>query len=191
MAEEPIVPISGVAEPKTEAVVTPEGVAVPAQVKGIPYDQYHEKLVRIKELEKENEELKSNPSTFSDDTYSDEGRVLKAEIDELKSTIVEVKNDNAKKDILLAHPELKDKWEDLEAFRQQPDNKGMNLRTAAKAFIIENDLLERPRIGLEKSTGGTKTPISQGMSNDDIKNLRENDSRKYADMLRTGQIKVE
>lgn len=189
MAQEPIVPnVSEVAEPKTE-VVTPEVVATP-QVKGIPYDQYHEKLARIKELEKENESLKNNTSTFTDD-YSDEGRVLKAQIEELNLKISQVTNDNAKKDVLLAHPVLKDKWEDLEAFRNHPDNKGMNLKTAAKAFLIENELLEQTRPGLEKPTGGAKITPSSGMSIEDIENLRKNNSRKYQDMLMTGQIKVE
>ena len=45
------------------------------------------------------------------------------------------------------------------------------------------------RMGLEKTTGGNKLPISSGHTIDDIKRLREEQPRKYAQMLREGKIK--
>jgi hypothetical protein len=85
---------------------------------------------------------------------------------------------------------LKDKWEELEELRSQSENKGMNLRTAAKAFLVENGLLEAPRKGLEKTTGGPRVPVSSGMTAEDVRILRETNFKKYQEMLEKGQIKI-
>lgn len=189
MAEEAIVPVTQVVEePKTETV-TP-GEVTPTPVKGIPYEQYHKLLREKKELEAENESLKNNPP-LSEDVYSDEGKLLKSEITELKSALSDVTSKLTKQDVLGAHPELKDKWSELEEFRNLPDNKGMNLKTAAKAFMIENGLLEPTRKGVEKPTGGPKSAPILGMSTEDVKTLRETNFKKYSDMLIKGQIKID
>lgn len=113
-------------------------------------------------------------------------------IDSLKIELAEVKRKQQRSEVLESYPQMKEVWSDFEEFRTDPENKGMNMRTAAKAFLAEKGLLENSvaRPGLERQTGGQRVPLSTGMSADDIKNLRENNYRKYLDMLRKGQIKV-
>lgn len=174
------------------APVVPETTSVPTpapEPKGIPYDQYHAKLDRIKELEAENELLKSPPPT--EDAQSDEGKAILAKFNKLEEELAEVKHDKNKAEVLAANPILKDKWTEFEEFRANPDNKGMNLKTAAKAYLVENGLFDTSRQGLEKPTGGTRQPLSTGLTSDQVKDLRINNFRKYQDMLQKGQIKVE
>lgn len=108
-----------------------------------------------------------------------------------RAEFVEVKNKLAKSEVIESHPQLKEVWSEFESFRTDPDNKGMNMKTAAKAFLVEKGLFDQPRKGLEKATGGPRTPISTGMSNDDVTNLRTTNYRKYMDMLKKGQIKID
>jgi len=140
-------------------------------------------------LEDEIEKLKS--SALSDEVMSDEGRALDNKIKSLTAELATLKTDSTKKDLLILHPVLKDKWSEFEEFLSNPDNKGMNMKTAAKAFLVENGLLEPRRIGLEKPTSGTRTPIASGMTNEEIKHLRETDYNKYIDLLSKGLIKFE
>lgn len=144
---------------------------------------------RQKTLEEELETLKSSiPS--ENEVFSDEGKILKSEISSLKSELSEVKTELTRKDLLINYPILKEKWEEFETFRSDSDNKGMNLKTAARAFLIENGLFDAPRKGLEKTTGGPRTPITSEMSAEDIDSLRKNDYKKYYSMLKKGQIRV-
>ena len=129
-------------------------------------------------------------SSTSSDAFSDEGRALQRKIEEQDEKIKTILQDNAKKDVLLSYPVIKEKWGEFETFRDDPENKGMNLRTAARAFLLDNGLLEPNRKGLEKTTGGARVPISQGMSVDEIKTLRETNFREYQDKLSKGLIKV-
>ena len=129
-------------------------------------------------------------SSTSSDVFSDEGKALQGEIKTLKSELSEIRADNTKKDVLMSYPVIKEKWEEFETFRADPENKGMNLRTAARAFLLDNGLLEPTRKGLEKPTGGQRIPVSQDISAEDIKTLRETNFKKYSDMLEKGLIKV-
>lgn len=139
-------------------------------------------------LEEEVESLKS--STLSEGEYSDEGKALRGELKTLKSELSEVKSEVAKKDLFIAHPILKDQWGEFEEFRSNPDNKGMNLKTAAKAYLVENGLLEVPRKGLEKPTGGPRTPLISGMIAEDVDTLMKTNYKKYYELLKKGQIKI-
>lgn len=143
-------------------------------------------------LKKENEELKTTPAFSGDDQFSDEGRALKKEISAAKAEIDQVKTDLSKKEIMIDYPVLKDKWDDFESYRSSPENKGMNLRTAAKAYLVENGFTESaPRKGLENPTGGDKSaPTAEGMTAEEVKNLRLNDYKKYIEMVQKGQLKI-
>ncbi len=113
---------------------------------------------------------------------------LKTQIEESNSKLETLTQDNVKKDLLIAHPVLGEKWAEFETFRADPDNQGMGIKTAAKAFLVENGLLDAPRRGLEKPTGGPRVPVSTKMTHEEIKHLRETDFKKYQDMLMAGLI---
>lgn len=129
-------------------------------------------------------------SSASPDLNTEEAKDLLRLIQESNVKIDALTQENAKKDVLIAHPVLKEKWEDFEKYRLDPENKGMNLRTAAKSFLVENGLLDAKRPGLEKPTGGDRVPPSTKMSVEEIKTLRETNFKLYQDMLAKGQIKV-
>ena len=128
---------------------------------------------RVTELESLNNEVPSDP---------EEEFVRKSEFDEVKQKL-------NKAEVVESHPQLKELWPDFETFRADPENKGMNMKTAAKAFLVEKGILEPQRKGLEKPTGGPRAPIQTGMTSEDVKNLRETNFKKYEEMLKKGQIK--
>ena len=144
---------------------------------------------KAKLVEEELNNIKS--SVPSEDAWSDEGKVLESKIKSLTSELSEVKGELTKKDILIANPVLKDMWEEFETFRDDSENKGMNMRTAAKAFLTEKGLFEPRKVGLEKPTGGPKQTPSYGtMTADEAKDLREKNPRKYREMIVKDQIKI-
>ncbi len=122
------------------------------------------------------------------DTDKSELAALKSQVQESNSKLDTLTQDNVKKDILITNPILGEKWAEFETFRADPDNQGMNLKTAAKAFLVENGLLDARRPGLEKTTGGPRTLVSTKMTHDEIKHLRETNFKKYQDMLMSGEI---
>ena len=68
------------------------------------------------ELEDELRKLKESPASAN--FSSEEGKELQRQISESTQKIEELSRDNAKKDLLMAHPELKEKWEEFEKFRE-------------------------------------------------------------------------
>lgn len=174
----------------TELVVeetTPEVKAGDKTPPNLLLESLQEERAKRKELE---DRIALLESSASPDVFSDEGKALQRKIEEQDEKLKTILQENAKKDVLISHPVIGEKWEEFESFRADPDNKGMNMRTAAKAFLIENGLLEPTRKGLEKTTGGTRTPPSTKMSAEDIKTLRETNFRKYQDLLEKGQIVI-
>lgn len=140
-----------------------------------------------RELEAELELLRSSTSS---DISTDEGKALQKQIIEQDIKIQNLLKENTRKDIFVEYPLLKEKAIEFETFLANPDNAGMNIKTAAKAFLIENGMLEAPRKGLEKTTGGARVPPSTGMSVQEIAHLRETNFKKYQDMLEKGLIKI-
>ena len=84
----------------------------------------HEEREKRKELEDRITLLESSNNL---EAFSDEGKALERQIKEQDSKIESLLHDNAKKDVLIRHPELSDKWQEVEEFRNLPENKGMNL----------------------------------------------------------------
>ena len=141
---------------------------------------------RAKKAEKEAKELQEELKTYTE-TPSELGD---DELGKVKSELSEIKGKLNKSEVISSYPILKESWDEFEEFRSSDENKGMNMRTAAKAFLTEKGLLEPIRKGLEKPTGGPRVPISSGMSVEEVKHLRENDFKKYQVMLLKGQIKI-
>jgi len=151
-----------------------------AEVSSQNFERAKKAEQEARELKERLELIESTPTVISDDV--DYGT--------LQREIAEIKGKLAKTEVIEKYPVLKDSWKDLESFRETEENKGMNLNTAAKAFLIEKGLLDQPRKGLEKQTGGDRVPVSSGMSSDDAKKLRETNYKKYVEMIKKGQIKV-
>lgn len=173
----------------TEETISPPGSKTDPALLLISLKEEREKRRdmegKIKELE---EQLLS--STPVEEEHSHEGMLLQKEIQALKSELSGLKEGFIKKDVLMDYPILKDKWSEFEEFCQDSENKGMGIKTAAKVFLIENGFSVAPRKGLEKPTGGDKTPKPSGMTTEEVKILRETNFRKYQDMLNKGQINI-
>ena len=190
-------PNGEVVKPQEQELVVPEETSKPAPQAGSKTDpnlllaSLKEEREKRKLLEEELETLKSS-NLSEEEVVSDEGRILAGKIKTLEASLDEIRSESAKKDVLIANPILKEKWNEFEEFRSDPENKGMNLRTAAKAFLVENGLIDVPRKGLERPTGGTKTPLPSGtMTAQEAENLMKNDFKKYQDLIRKGQLKIQ
>ena len=139
------------------------------------------------------EELnKINSSIPSEtDAWSDEGKlIVEKYVKPLENTISSLEEKLALKDVQATYPMLKELSSDFDEFRKEyPRHKLDNI---AKLFLAEKGLLEPTRKGLEKPTGGPKNQKTPGtMTTAEVKHLRENDHRKYRDMLKKGLIKIE
>src|SRR3990167_5694608 len=169
-------------ETPTESGVVPEG-AIP----GTPQagDKTDPNLL-LKSLQEEREKRREveqrlltleeglNPSVPSETEGED--------ISSLRAELAEVKTKQQRSEVIESYPALKEVWSDFEEFRLDSDNKGMNMRTAAKAFLTEKGLLEPKRKGLEKPTGGPRVPLLTGMTAEEVKHLRETNFKKYEEM---------
>lgn len=186
-------------EPTIEALEpqNPPGVAEPKPseitISQIELDELKHKagvssqnFERLKKAEAEKADLQAQLDTYIVPSDPEDQR-----IDKLASELSDVKAKLSKSEVLEAHPRLKEMWSELEQFRNEPDNLGMNLKTAAKAFLIEKGLLEPMRKGLEKPTGGSPAPVSSGMSAEDVSNLRQTNYKKYREMIKKGQIQIQ
>ena len=167
----------------TENVVAPPAVETQAKGSQTPPENLYAALAEERRLRKEAEDKLSNLTATpqTDETYSDEGRVLSDKIKSLEDKI-------ELQELQTKFPELKTLTSEFNEFRKEyPRHKGENV---AKLFLSEKGILEPIRKGLEKPTGGTRTTPSPEMTADDVKRLRETDFRKYTDLLKKGLIKV-
>lgn len=184
--EEPVIEA-----PKTEEVVT-ETVA-PAGAKTDPallLKSLREERARIKELESELIEARKASENTGAEVFSDEGKVLEAKISTLEARLANRDEIDRLTAVHSTYPIIKDKQQEFDDFRNASENAGMRIETAAKAFLVENDLLERPkqRKGLEKETGGVRVAPKVGRSPEEIDELRVNNYRQYVKELRAGTL---
>lgn len=180
-------PVEEVEVKEEEVVVTePEKVEITqaeleelkknAEVSSQNFERAKKAESRVKELELTDNEI---PSDYEGEDVSQ----LREEMSAIKAELGQAK-------MVSKYPQLKDTWDDFEKYYADDENKGMKLETAVKSFLVDKELLgDDKRKGLEKSTGGNKTPQSPGMSVEDVENLRKNDGKKYRDMLKKDQLK--
>jgi len=145
---------------------------------------------KVKILEEKLKAVTSNENTFTDDDFSEEGKLFKKDISEVKSEVQKIKEEGEKQKVFATYPVLMEKVDEFEEYRSKTENYGMPIMTAAKAFLAENDMLESPRKGLEKTTGGDKATPLQGMTTDEVKSLRENNYNEYKRLLTEDKIKI-
>lgn len=87
------------------------------------------------------------------------------------------------------YPALKDKLAEFNDYRDDPENKGMSVSAAARAFLAERDLLvtPAPRKGLEE--GRTqRAPVKTGRTEADVTELRNTNYRQYMKELKAGTL---
>jgi hypothetical protein len=146
---------------------------------------------KIKKLEEEKRILEEELNTpKSEEVFSDEGKVLERKITSLTDKINQLEEEKSLEKLYSEYPVLREKSEEFKEFRKTEHPKA-KMESVAKLYLVENGFYEQPRKGLEKPTGGTRTPMTSGMTADEIKTLRETNYKKYSEMLMKGQIKME
>lgn len=190
----PEVPESQEQPPEPEAPVEPPPEAAPA-----PGSKTESELLlvslqqeRAKRRELEAALAAREASENPDGIVSEEGKALESKISRLEATIASTAEQAALQQLEATHPALKDKAAEFDLYRNDPENKGMALTTAAKAFLVENGLLTPPRArrGLEEARGGQRVPPKEGMSAEDVDELRLNNYREYSKRVREGTLNI-
>lgn len=184
-------------DPKTDAVVTPSeqkpgDKTDPALLLDSLHKEREKRRLAEESEQRAREELARLAQPPVAGPISDEGRYLKNEIDSLTQRLAAKERAEQLANVQSTYPALKDKAAEFQSFLSNPEYSSMNIATAAKVFLVENDLLSspQPRKGLESDTGGGRVVPTQGMTADDITNLRNTDFRKYSKMVREGKIKL-
>lgn len=138
-------------------------------------------------LAQELELLKTSaPSTAQPEVFSDEGLALQNQIKALEKTILTEREEGKLERLRSQNPALRDKSDEFDEFRKE--YQGIPIEKVARLFLSEKGLLSSPeRKGLESPIGGDKTP-SPGLSEADVKRMRENNPRKYLKALQEGKI---
>lgn len=155
-------------------------------------ERRRESEARQLELEEKIKQLEESSTSSEDVYYSDGEKALKSEITGLKSDLAKINRDAAESKLKLSNPTISEHWNEFVEYQTDPDNKGMNLNTAAKAFLADKGLVSVARKGLEKSTGGEGKPASVGkISGADAELLRKTNYKKYLEMIRNDQIQID
>lgn len=173
-------------------VVTSAPVTPPVGSQTPPENLYAalaEERRKNKELE---DKLKQQETTdpFEPEVISDEAKILKGQIDSLSSKISQLEDEKALEKLMVQYPVLKENLDKFNEFRQV-EHPRAKIESVAKIYLAENGLLESRRVGLEDPTNGGRAPVSQGMTPEDIANLRKTNWKKYQDLLSKGLIKME
>ena len=168
-------------------VVTPSAETPPGAK--TPPENLYAALAEERRLRKDAEDKLNNLTTTdsSEEVYSDEGRLLKQQIEKQGEIIAKLQEDREIERLQTTYPVLKESSEEFKTFLQ--DYPRHKIDNVAKIFLAEKGLLEPERKGLEKPTGGQRTPMTSGMTNEEVEQLRKTNYRKYKEMLMNDQIK--
>lgn len=110
----------------------------------------------------------------------------------LEQTVKGLSEELAMGKVLETFPVIRGKEADFNEFRNLPENQGMSLAVAAKAFVVEKDLITPRRPGLEAPTGGGHAPAPSGkLSAEDAGKLRNTNYKAYVAGLKNGTIQIE
>ena len=188
--------VSEDAKPQTQLpeapVVTPT-TETPKVGSQTPPENLYAALADERRLRKEAEDKLNHIETTNlsePDVVSDEALILKGHIDSLSSEVVQMREEKALEKLCDQYPVLKENMDKFNEFRKA-EHPTAKIESVAKLYLAENGLLEGRRVGLENPTGGDRAPVADGMSPEDVANLRKNNWRKYQDMVSKGLIKME
>jgi hypothetical protein len=107
----------------------------------------------------------------------------------MKSELEALKNERALSALHSQYPQLRDLSDEFNSFKGEfPASR---VESVAKLFLMEKGLLDTPRKGLERQTSGGQAPVSDGLTPEEIADLRRNNHRKYSEMLMAGKIKFD
>ena len=152
-----------------------------------------EERAKRKEVEQKLKTLETSSQSFDldDDALSDEGRVLKRQIETLQGQLGTVTSNLEQERVFAEFPQLKEKASEFDTFKA--DYPGVPMGKIAKLYLAENDLLNPPRVrkGLERPTGGARVAEPSGTSAAEIDRLMKNEPKKFARMLQNGEIDVD
>ena len=142
---------------------------------------------RRKRKELEAQLLSSEPQVS--EAFSDEGKLLEKKILQMNEELKTLKNERVLSSLHNQYPQLRDLSDEFNSFKSEfPASK---MESVAKLFLLEKGLLDTPRKGLEKTTSGGQAPVSDGLTAEEIADLRRNNHRKYSEMLLAGKIKFD
>jgi len=147
---------------------------------------------RAKKAEKELKELKKAQESLSDDAPY-EVEATKGDLKTLEARLKASEERETRRELESRHPVLQDKKEDFDEFLEDDAYASLPIDKAATLFMAERGLLNSSpeRKGLEKATGGATTPPTSGLTQDDLKRLREEEPRKYIKMIQDGKINLD
>lgn len=137
-------------------------------------------------LEEENNKLNSsiNPNA---DIYSDEGKILQDKILSLETKLVAIEEEKEMEKIYSKYPILRENANEFIEYRKA-EHPRAKIESVAKLFLSEKGLFETERLGLERATGGSRSPQSIGMTAEDVENLRKTNYKEYKLRLMKGEF---
>lgn len=182
LEDEPVVPPATIPPVPPKEIKTPPNELLAA---------LHEERRLRKEAEATIKTLQSSSviPTIPVEDMSDEGKELSKKINTLESELGSMKMERELTAVFAQFPVLIGKEAEFETFRAT--KQGYSLTDAARLFIAENSLTpEKPaRKGLEKGTGGNKTPTPAGkVTAAEFDRLRTTQPRLFAQMIRDGRL---
>lgn len=131
-----------------------------------------------KELQKEVEDLKNSVYPDPDD---EDGAVR-----ELRSEVQSLKDEAAFEKLSAEKPALKELRTEFDEFRTKYPSVGLS--EVADLFLHKKGVTGAERKGLERPSGGERSPQPQGMSQEDVKRLRTENPRKYLKLIQDGKL---
>ena len=170
---------------------TPPVTPTPPVGSQTPPENLYAALAEERRLRKEAEDKLNNltvPAPSEDEIFSDEGKALKKQLDSVKEQLAHSEEERELERVYAQFPDVKGMSAEFDEFRK--DYPRHKLENVAKIFRAEKGLLEGNRKGLERATGGPRTPVTSGMTSDEVADLRKNNFRKYQELLMQGKINV-
>ncbi len=197
LTETPVGKVDDITEEVDE--VTPEEVTpeAPETPKAGDKTEPNKLLKSLKEerekrrlLEEELEQLKSSVLPDDIDEELEDSGELKKTLSETTARISKLEREQVFSKVLADNPILIGKEAEFEAYLDEDENRNISISRAAKLFIAENGLNEPQRKGLEKSTGGDRTPQTSGMTSEEVAELRNTNFNKYRELAKAGKIQI-
>lgn len=145
---------------------------------------------RAKRAELEAKELRAQLEALQGQSVTFEDTDILAKVAALEAQINQDKEQKLLDEVYKEFSVIGDKKAEFEEFRKEYPS--ANIKSIAKLFLVENDLIEAPkRKQLEKPGGGQRVVHDSGkMTADDVKKLRMDSPKKYFKMLKEGKIQI-